>query len=76
MHQGMEEACAGEADPKRTGALMKWMLGDIQKEGADEIVALVEQGVDWRRLQGEIAPVVRGWYMQRCQEIPGLAPGA
>jgi hypothetical protein len=76
MHQGMEEACAGEADPKRTGALMKWMLGDIQKEGADEIAALAEQGVDWRRLQGEITPVVRGWYMARCQELPSLAPRA
>jgi hypothetical protein len=55
---------------------MKWMLGDIQKEGADEIAALEAQGVDWKRLQGEITPVVRGWYMERCQELPALTPRA
>jgi hypothetical protein len=71
MIQGMQEACGGMADLKLTGKLMHWILGDIQKEGAVEIAGMAEQGIEWRRLQSEITPVVRDWYTVQCQ---GLAP--
>lgn len=60
LTQALDEVCRGTPDIRKTGDMVSWMTADIEKEGADEIVAL---DIPFDRLKGEIAAATRAWFI-------------
>ena len=55
LEQAVREAAEGVHDPRRTGAVIAWIVADIEKEGGGEIDALADRpACPSRRLKAEI----------------------
>lgn len=67
LQQALQEVCGGEADIRKTGAMIAWMTKDIEKEGSDEIAALP---VPFARIQGDISQAVRNWFLPLAEALP------
>lgn len=59
LQQGLSEACNGEADPKLTGAFLKWVGGDVQKECQAE---LEDSGLEWKNVAKQVNARARKWF--------------
>lgn len=53
-------------DKSKTGAYLKWMLGDIKKEHEDELVELaVDYGIPWKGVVSyEISKMSKNWFWE------------
>jgi len=60
LEQAAAEACGGAFDKRRTGAFLKWIGQDIQRESARERDAA---GLSWKQLAGPVSRAARDWYL-------------
>ena len=59
--QGLE-AIGGEVDRRLTGAFLKWMNQDVQKES---IVELDASALEWAQVQDGVTRAARVWFFSR-----------
>lgn len=57
--QGLRVACNNDPDVKNTGAFLKWLILDVQKESATDIAA---NNLDWKTLVGPVQNAGRVWF--------------
>lgn len=65
LEQGMSilrEDLGCEPTRKATGAFLKWVGQDVQKEGRAELEA---SGLSWKQVQGEVSKRAREWFFKR-----------
>lgn len=65
LKQGLEEACDGIAEKPRTGAFLKWMGQDVQKESVAE---LEDSGLEWKQVAGMVNKASAQWFLTKCME--------
>lgn len=56
--QGLETACAGEADMRHTSAFIRWVAADVEKETKAELEA---SGLVWAAVDKAIQARARNW---------------
>ena len=66
LDQGVTEACGGEYNIKKMGALLAWIARDIQKECAGELEA---SNLVWKQVQRPVSTKTREWYVKKIAEI-------
>lgn len=62
--QALRVACGGDASPKNTGAFLKWMLADIEKESKAEVET---NSLEFKMLSGPIQNAARQWFKNASQ---------
>lgn len=64
LQQGIQEVFGDDPfDQKGTGAFIKWIVQDVQKEGALELEA---SGLTWKQVGGTVAKKAREWFLAKC----------
>jgi len=60
LQQGVQTV--GGLDKKHISAFIKWVVGDVEKEGKDELAA---SGLQWKQVSPIISTKAREWYLHR-----------
>lgn len=60
------EAIGGQADMRHTGAFLKWIGNDIEREGADELTA---SNLTWKNVASAVSNASRDWLIRESQKI-------
>jgi hypothetical protein len=60
LQQGVANV-GGWCDPKQTGAFLKWIATDVQKESVAELEAA---GLQWSQVERAVQTAARSWYMK------------
>lgn len=59
LEQGVSEACGGELDMRHTGAFLRWVMADVEKESVAELEAA---GLEWGQVQKAVQDATREWW--------------
>lgn len=65
LEQGVDEACGGTAEPRKTGAFLKWTREDVLKESTDELAA---SGLEWRQVEKALMQRARTWFLEKANQ--------
>lgn len=55
----------GGFDKKKTGKFVAWIIGDVEKEAQDELIA---SGLEWKQVQKPVGDRARTWYLNKSSE--------
>ncbi len=64
LEQGFNEACPKDATMRDLGAFLKWVAGDLQKEGGADLEAA---GLTWKNVQKAVTEAAKKWFRQRLR---------
>lgn len=65
LEQGVTEACDDVVDLKKTGAFLKWIAEDVQKECSLE---MEDSGLTWKDVSKYVSSRARDWYLNKAKE--------
>ncbi|HAA59132.1 MAG TPA: hypothetical protein DCE42_30565 [Myxococcales bacterium] len=63
LEQGLQEACEGEADPRKTGNFLKWFGQDVKKESVAELEA---SNLEWKDVSKAVMNRAKKWYLTQA----------
>lgn len=66
LEQAVTTACNGQYDAKLTGAFLKWITADVQKESGAELEA---SNLDWAKVNRPVMEAARKWYQEKVKSI-------
>lgn len=64
LEQGFNEACPKDATMRDLGAFLKWVAGDLQKEGGADLEAA---GLTWKNVQKAVTEAAKKWFRQQLR---------
>jgi len=63
LEQGVSEVCNDEYDMKHTGALVRWIASDVQKECQSEMEI---SKLTWKQVSNSVVSTTRDWYRMKA----------
>jgi len=66
LEQAVTTACNGQYDAKLTGAFLKWITADVQKESGAELEA---SKLDWAKVNKPVMEAARKWYQEKVKSL-------
>jgi tRNA-binding EMAP/Myf-like protein len=66
LEQGVTTVCGEQYDVKLTGAFLKWLAADVQKESGAELEA---SKLDWAKVNKPVMEAARKWYQEKAKSL-------